>query len=584
MRPNPIPLLLVATAVAGCEPSPLVLHNGDTGEGSTLDNVQFVSGGGAFPAERDLAILFPLEADPYIRASTTTPRGSTLLSSSWVNTVGAGFDGTFAEDAIGGESIYEDWRLVSARVVPCAPVARSPALAPASVCWPIVRLVWQPVASGVNLWGVPFDAYADDRAIHALYPVQPRDRAGNRTSAHARTAVTDHLDRGRRISELPSTTLDAFDASRDDTTYALLQDLAALRDPSLEDALFQGIDMRPELMGSDAEAEVFVDKFVAFLDDYAGPYDLREMTAFSLPEGRNPAGDDTWIFIQFLSDGRTLERNSLEVYSRTSGSLLLDYGGDQAAGQATESEAVTEALESGPAELHETIVESSAQIDNVADLVTDPTEVFVPNTTCATCHRLNDLRFDFHSLSHLENRDHTVSPRVAADVAYELDWVSRWVRNGAPATLEGASSDPGDGPGDDRAPGSGDTTGDDDTTGEDDTSSETRSPERAYEPNDTMAEAALVSVPFDEAMEITRNDLDYFRLDWAGGTLRADLFFSHARGDLDLVLFNSRGEQLGLSNSVTDQEQIFLDLPRGAYVLRVEGYQSATGTYQLTIE
>ncbi|HCH62417.1 MAG TPA: hypothetical protein DFR83_06410, partial [Deltaproteobacteria bacterium] len=134
----------------------------------------------------------------------------------------------------------------------------------------------------------------------------------------------------------------------------------------------------------------------------------------------------------------------------------------------------------------------------------------------------------------------------------ELDWVSRWVRNGAPATLEGASSDPGDGPGDDRAPGSGDTTGDDDTTGEDDTSSETRSPERAYEPNDTMAEAALVSVPFDEAMEITRNDLDYFRLDWAGGTLRADLFFSHARGDLDLVLFNSRGEQLGLSNSVTD--------------------------------
>ena len=572
MRSNLLVTLLISAVAIGCESNPLAVADQDTGDSSGLDEVQFVNGVAGFPAERDLAILFPLEADPYIRASTRTDNGSALLSSSWVSTVGAGFDGTFAEGAIGGESIYEDWRLVSARVVPCAPVARSPALAPASVCWPMVRLVWQPVAPGVNLWGVEFEAFADDRAIHALYPVQPRDRSGSRTSTGARAAVTDHLDRGGRVSELSSATLAAFDASRDDTTYALLNDLAALRDNGISTTSFQGIDMRPELMGSDAQADAFVDRFVSFLGRYASPGDLREMTAFSLPEGRNPAGDDAWIFIQFLSDGTTLRRNTLEVYSRTDGDLLLDYGRDQTAGQATESAEVTDALENGPDELHDTVVESSADIDDVADLVTDPTKVFVPNTTCATCHRMNGLRFDFHSLSHLEDRDHTVSPRVEADVAHELDWVARWTLNGAPATVESASSSSS-------SDSSSDTRNDDPGTTED-----TTSPARAWEPNESVTTAPLVALPFDADLEVTRNDVDYFRFDWSGGTVDARIAFSHARGDLDLAVLDMRGEVLDESTSTSDTERVSLNLPRGSYVVQVAGYQSAMGAYRLTID
>ena len=139
MRTNLSLALLASVASTACQSMPLIVEDEASDQQSGLDEVQFVSNVAGFPAERDLAVLFPLEADPYIRASTRTPSGSTLLSSGMVNQVANAFDGTFAEGAIGGESIYEDWRLVSARIVPCAPVARSPALAPASVCWPPER-------------------------------------------------------------------------------------------------------------------------------------------------------------------------------------------------------------------------------------------------------------------------------------------------------------------------------------------------------------------------------------------------------------------------------------------------------------
>lgn len=211
---------LAGTTVA-CAPLPLQLAGHDTGATHHVGEVQLISDAEGFPAERDLAVLLPLEAEPLVRASTRAADGDPLLSERWVGQVARAFDGTFAEGAIGGESIYEDWRLVSARVVPRAPVARSPALAPASVCWPMVRLVWQPVAPGVNLWGVVFDSYADDRAIHALYPVHPRDDSGRRAATTAYVRVADHLGRGGRVSELSDAVLDDFDRSRDDTARAL---------------------------------------------------------------------------------------------------------------------------------------------------------------------------------------------------------------------------------------------------------------------------------------------------------------------------------------------------------------------------
>ena len=438
----------------------------------------------------------------------------------------------------------------------------------------MVRLVWQPVAPGVNLWGVVFDAYADDRAIHALYPVHPRDDVGRRASTTAHDRVVDHLGRGGRVSELSDAVLDDFDRSRDRTTRALLDRLHDLRDPGLPSGSWSGLAERPELLSSDATADAFVDRFVDFLGDFASPADLREMTAFSLPEGRNPAGDDAWIFVQLKSDGNALWQEELEVYSRTTGSLLLSYGTDQTVGQSTESPEVSDALAaSSSSELHDTVVESSVDIDAVADLVTDPEQVFVPNTTCATCHRMNGLRFDFHSLSHLEDRPHTVSPRVEADVAFELDWVQRWLLDGAPATLEDDVSPAGPPAEEPEGP---------------EVPEEPEEPEAdpttAYEPNESSWDAPVVAVPFDADLEIDGDDVDHVAFDWRGGTVDVAVWFSHARGDLDLTLLDSAGNTLGSSVSTTDDERVAMELVPGRYVVRVEGYAGATGPYRLRID
>ena len=122
-----------------------------------------------FPAERDLAILMPLQEVAVIPADTPIGGGTVALPKAWVDAVGSSYDGTVVEDGFLEESWYEDWRLVSVRVSPCAPVGVAPGLAPASVCWPAVRVVWQPVVDFMDRGGVLIDAWADDRAIPVSY-------------------------------------------------------------------------------------------------------------------------------------------------------------------------------------------------------------------------------------------------------------------------------------------------------------------------------------------------------------------------------------------------------------------------------
>ena len=91
----------------------------------------------------------------------------------------------------------------------------------------------------------------------------------------------------------------------------------------------------------------FAARLTGFLGETATPRDLRELTAFSLPAGRQPSGDDAWVFVQFLSDGQDLRQKSLEVVSRRTGELLVDHGLAQDAGQTRESPAVEAALDAG---------------------------------------------------------------------------------------------------------------------------------------------------------------------------------------------------------------------------------------------
>lgn len=523
-----------------------------------------------FPAERDLAILLPLDPAPLFPASTPLHGDQELLPGEWLKAVSRAYQDTDVGDALESESLPEDWRLVSMRISPCAPIARSPAQAPASLCWPIVRLVWQPVVNHMQLAGVNLPAYADDRAIHALYPVAPRDQSGARVSDSAYDSVKAHISRGEPSSTISTPTRAAYDAARDLTAAWLLSELEQLRSDTLPSGAWSGIDLRPELYASDADAALFQARLHDFLKDFAAEIDLRELTSFSLPEGRNPSGDDIWVFLQFLSNGETLSRNSLEVFSRTSGALLLDYGIEQSVGQINESDAVAAALSDATSELHDTVVESTGDIQQIADLVADPEAVFVPNTTCATCHRLNDLRFDFHSLSHLEDRDHTISPRVVQDVARDVFWVQQWL--GAVQPLAPAASEDDTGSAAAAAEDAGEPQGED------------TSPASDTEPNDTASTATSVSLPASLEGEVSAGDLDFFRFTTSGGALSALLQFQHAQGDLDLSLYSEDGERLASSETVSDEESIEAELEPGSYLVLVYGYLDATGGYTLRIE
>jgi hypothetical protein len=59
----------------------------------------------------------------------------------------------------------------------------------------------------------------------------------------------------------------------------------------------------------------------------------------------------------------------------------------------------------------------AADISRVTPVVRDRRRTHIENTTRASCHKMNALRFDFHAFGYLEDRDLTVSPRVVDDVA-----------------------------------------------------------------------------------------------------------------------------------------------------------------------
>ena len=72
-----------------------------------------------FPAEKDLAILFELFDAPVVSADDVTPVGRTFLPYRWLYKVSEAFKQTDVGDALDQENLYEEWRVVSMRVVPC---------------------------------------------------------------------------------------------------------------------------------------------------------------------------------------------------------------------------------------------------------------------------------------------------------------------------------------------------------------------------------------------------------------------------------------------------------------------------------
>lgn len=366
---------------------------------------------------KDLAIAFALNGDYLVRADERLANGQVPLPRSWYADIEDAFRGTSAEDALDYENYYEDWKLVSARVAPCSPLASSIASDNTVLCWPELRLVWQPILYKVRAHARFSPAFADDRAVHALYDVSAEPALSSGEASRARNHVAN-IRAGQALS--PSQRADLV-RLRNLVVADFMQAALALRDPRMSPDAYTGLGLRPETVQGGLHERALRDRMLGFLRRYSPPQQLRELTAFSLPAGREPAHLDEWVFVAFAAkDGRLMPKD-IVLTDHATGETRFNYGPTMTASQSSDDTRVYAALN---ATLDSRVILDVDDIERLGPTLADRTQTLIPHTSCASCHKLNDLRFDFHNFGYLEDRELTISPRVHNDVALDLSWLS----------------------------------------------------------------------------------------------------------------------------------------------------------------
>lgn len=358
-----------------------------------------------FPAERDLALLFPQE-DALLRWIDHLP-------SAWLNQVSDALEASELAEDISLESWEEDWKLVSARITPCQPLGRiaDPEELDA-LCWPQVRLVWQPIVEDLTITGVVRPFYADDRAIHTLFFVTP-------THPELETAF-ERIEQGLTWLNWQPSEREAFQNARDLEAKNLMFELQALRGT---EGPYEQIKERPELYTA-LLATPFFEAFSSFLTQHCQPEQLHELTAFSLPLGRSPASADLWSFVAFSGSLGVLTQSPLTVRDAHSGHSLFSFpeSEDVTTGHGDREllEALPQLSDSARQALLSQVITDTDELSEKGARINDPYQTTVAHTTCASCHRANNINFNFHNLSYLEDQRMNVSPRVHADVGRDL--------------------------------------------------------------------------------------------------------------------------------------------------------------------
>lgn len=118
-------------------------------------------------------------------------------------------------------------------------------------------------------------------------------------------------------------------------------------------------------------------------------------------------------------------------------------------------------------------------------------------------------------------------------------------------------------------------------------------PDDALEDNDAVASATPVTGGSlaRAGLRVCPGDADVYRVSLAAGQrLEAALTFTHARGDLDVYLYDpavtdfSHARPLAASDGQRDNERLtFTATTAGGHVLLVQGFEGAQNTYDLSI-
>jgi hypothetical protein len=415
---------LTLGALSGCA--------ADTVEGSGALGSDEFSATAVGVAEKDLAIAFALESDALIGSGDRTARGRAFFPSSWYAKILDAYHDTSVGEALDNENALSDWRVVSLRVAPCSPLGVTPSMSIEGACWPEVRLVWQPVLHDMRVHERFSPAFADDRAVHALFDAPAEAGLTSTEAARARAlkgAIQAYVARGAggAFQPLSSPDLAEFERLRNKVTSALVARARSLRSPARGQSEYVDHGIRPESYGTSAEQRDFKARTISFLSAYASPENIKALTSFSLPEGREPAHLDEWVFLAFRGQNGEIAPEDIVLRSSVDGRELFNFGPSETGTMVTDDDRLYDAVDGSAdgREIAASVMLTGADVDRLTPVLSDRRQRLVPNTSCVSCHKMNDLRFDFHNLSYLEDRELTVSPRVITDVALDLGWLSR---------------------------------------------------------------------------------------------------------------------------------------------------------------
>ena len=419
-RPRPFlaPSFALVVALAGCRTAP------EESEGAS-ESAQTA----ADISEKDVAIAFSSTSVDLVGVGDTLRSSERLFPRAWYDAVDGAFRQTEVDAALTVESRYEDWKVVSARIAACAALGPTPSSDVDRLCWPEVRLVLQPIVRNVRIHERTSEAYVDDRAIHAIYPVATAGVLSSAEEARARELriKASTAKAGTPFAPLSPVELSELEGLRTRVTSALVTSVRGLRG-AFPTARYVGVGVRPESDEGGAESRAFRARFTTFLSTFTRPGHLSDLTAFSLPEGREPAHLDTWVFLAFTAQNGRLVPKNLTVTSKTDGAELFSFGRAETVSTGVDDPRIVEAIARGQGrtrELTDTIVSRGSDIARLTPVLRDRRQRLVPNTSCGSCHKMNSLRFDFHNFGYLEDRDLTVSPRVTTDVELDLKYLRR---------------------------------------------------------------------------------------------------------------------------------------------------------------
>lgn len=409
-------------------------------------------------AEKDIAIVFDFRKLSLARATDKNRAGEELLPARWYATVTDRYKSWPVGRALEIENVRGEWSVVAARIEPCGTLGRS-VREQDDLCWPEVRLVWQPIKRNLRdtLSPLNVDAFADDRAIHTIYDVPPSLALPPAETAEAAALITRIRGAAAPGSigggTLSAAERDRFRVLRNRAATELIDSAVALRSQNIPAARYAVIATRPELQMTGEEAP-FVARWSTFLDRYARNGDLKQLTSFSFTQGRRPVDAFTrWQFIGFRPSPTGLQPDASPVFSAKDGSQLIrqkstteisNGGCDFQLDNDLRLLDRTDPLKG--AEARQVTLNCEAFSGSYPGLraerierIVDRAQVSFANSTCATCHILDTARplngFDFHNFSNFNSFQNTngsvqyvdsgfgISPRVRREVEFDIAWV-----------------------------------------------------------------------------------------------------------------------------------------------------------------